>query len=54
LQKTSATNRIVTDEAEAVEASGHPVKLVQGGADNIKITWPQDLALAALILAAGR
>jgi len=54
LQKTSATNRIVTDEAEAVEASGHPVKLVQGGADNIKITWPQDLVLAALILAAGR
>lgn len=54
LQKTAATNRIVTDEAEAVEASGYAVRLVQGGADNPKITYPQDLALAALILAAGR
>lgn len=54
LQKSAEANRIVTDEAEAVEAAGLAVRLVPGGADNLKITWPQDLALAALILGAAR
>jgi len=52
LIKAAANNRVVTDEAEAVEAAGLPVRLVPGGADNLKITWPQDLALAELILGA--
>lgn len=39
-----------TDEAEAMERGGfHPV-LVQGCPDNIKITGPEDLALAETIL----
>jgi 2-C-methyl-D-erythritol 4-phosphate cytidylyltransferase len=42
----------VTDEAEAVERSGHPVRLVAGRADNLKITYPEDLQLAALLLGA--
>ncbi len=41
---------LVTDEAQAMERAGHRVKLVQGGADNIKITHPEDLALAEFIL----
>lgn len=40
----------VTDEAQAMElAGGHPL-LIEGHADNIKITRPEDLALADLYL----
>ena len=44
--------RAVTDEAPAVEALGLRPRLVPGRADNIKVTLPEDLALAAAILAA--
>lgn len=42
----------VTDEASAVEALGLSPRLVPGRRDNIKITHPEDLALAGHILAA--
>jgi 2-C-methyl-D-erythritol 4-phosphate cytidylyltransferase len=41
---------LVTDEAQAMELAGQAPKLVEGHADNIKITRPQDLALAELYL----
>jgi 2-C-methyl-D-erythritol 4-phosphate cytidylyltransferase len=41
-----------TDEAQAMEALGHHPRLVAGGLANLKVTYPQDLALASLILAA--
>ncbi len=50
LQEARASGRKVTDEAQAMELSGHIPQLVEGHADNIKITRPQDLALAALYL----
>ena len=40
----------VTDEASAVEAVGHAPRLVPGSAENIKVTWPEDLELAARLL----
>ena len=40
----------VTDESNAVEQTGAKPKLVQGSATNIKITVPEDLELAELIL----
>ena len=40
----------VTDEASAVEALGHQPKLVAGELENLKVTWPADLALAARLL----
>ncbi len=40
----------VTDEASAVEALGLSPRLVQGSERNIKVTYPEDLALAELIL----
>lgn len=43
----------VTDDASLVEKSGGKVKLYQGSYKNIKITTPEDLALAE-ILARGR
>lgn len=40
----------VTDESQAIEALGLRPKLVLGEARNIKITFPEDLALAAFFL----
>lgn len=45
--------RAVTDEASAVEALGLAPMLVRGRADNIKVTHPEDRALATAILEAG-
>lgn len=42
----------ITDEASALEYSQYPVQVVAGRADNIKITYPEDLVLAQLILQA--
>jgi 2-C-methyl-D-erythritol 4-phosphate cytidylyltransferase len=51
---TSAYRQIgeneVSDDAAAVEQSGHRVKLYMGAYDNIKITTPSDLALAEVLL----
>lgn len=41
-----------TDEAQAIEAIGLQPKLVTGELRNLKITYPQDLSLAAAILSA--
>ncbi len=41
-----------TDEAQAVEALGLAPQLVRGSAANLKITYPDDLTLAAAVLAA--
>ena len=41
----------VTDDAMVVEQMlGHPIKLVQGSYENIKITTPEDLEVAELFL----
>lgn len=42
----------VTDEASALEMLGHKPRLVEGDAQNFKVTYPRDLALARAILAA--
>jgi 2-C-methyl-D-erythritol 4-phosphate cytidylyltransferase len=52
LQRMLQEPTAVTDEAAAVEALGLPVRLVAGRADNIKVTYPGDLLLAAAVLAA--
>ena len=40
----------VTDDASLVERLGHKVKLYMGSYDNIKITTPEDLVLAEVLL----
>ncbi len=40
----------VTDEASAVESLGHTPRLVRGDNTNLKVTYPADLMLAAMIL----
>jgi 2-C-methyl-D-erythritol 4-phosphate cytidylyltransferase len=52
LRRALAHTAAVTDEAGAVEALGLQPRLVAAEASNFKITWPQDLALAAQILQA--
>ena len=39
-----------TDDASVVEALGHPVTLVEGNRENIKITTPFDLTIAEALL----
>lgn len=41
-----------TDDAQLVERLGHPVAVVDGSGENIKITRPEDLAIGEAILAA--
>jgi 2-C-methyl-D-erythritol 4-phosphate cytidylyltransferase len=41
---------MVTDEASAMELAGLKPMMIEGHSDNIKITVPQDLALARLFL----
>ena len=40
----------ITDEASAMERAGFAVRMVEGRADNIKVTRPEDLSLAGLFL----
>jgi 2-C-methyl-D-erythritol 4-phosphate cytidylyltransferase len=43
----------ITDDAQLVEALGHPVVMVRGDAANFKVTTPEDLRLCEALLAAG-
>ena len=40
----------ITDESSALEALGHRPRLVTGEAENFKLTWPADFALAQRLL----
>ncbi|WP_048969055.1 2-C-methyl-D-erythritol 4-phosphate cytidylyltransferase, partial [Klebsiella pneumoniae] len=44
----------ITDEASALEYCGFHPQLVAGRADNIKVTRPEDLALAEFYLTRSR
>ncbi len=41
---------VFTDDASVVEASGHAITLMEGNHENIKITTPEDLVIAACLL----
>lgn len=53
LQRAKEENFYGTDEAMLVERMGEPVKMVEGEAYNIKITTPEDLAMAEMFLQRG-
>jgi len=50
LETALQRDALVTDESAAVELAGFRPRLVTGRSDNIKITRPEDLGLAALFL----
>jgi 2-C-methyl-D-erythritol 4-phosphate cytidylyltransferase len=54
LRQAIASHSLVTDEASAMELAGYRPLMVQGHRDNIKITLPADLALAAFYLQAAK
>jgi 2-C-methyl-D-erythritol 4-phosphate cytidylyltransferase len=42
-------NKMITDEASALELAGYSVRMVEGRRDNIKITQTNDLPIAEVI-----
>ncbi len=50
LTQALSNGQLVTDDASAVELSGLRPRMVEGHADNIKITRPEDLPLAEFFL----
>ena len=55
IQLLKAANRqpycdAFTDDASVVEAFGHPISLVEGNRENIKITTPYDLKIAEVLI----
>ena len=54
LRDALARGLMVTDEAAAMEVAGFTPRLIEGRADNLKITRPEDLALAEFYLTRGR
>ena len=54
LQALELAGDAVTDEASAMEAMGFAPKLIPGSAQNFKITYPEDFALAVAILRSRR
>lgn len=43
-----------TDDASVVEYSGYPIHVIEGSRENLKITYPEDLEIAAIFLKKGR
>lgn len=55
MRALKAAGGAVTDESSAIEALGLAPKLVPGSAQNFKVTYPEDFALAeAILLGRGR
>jgi 2-C-methyl-D-erythritol 4-phosphate cytidylyltransferase len=52
LDRSIAAKRFPTDEAQALEWLGDHPLLVEGSAGNVKVTTPEDLAMAEALLAA--
>jgi 2-C-methyl-D-erythritol 4-phosphate cytidylyltransferase len=50
LDALERTGDAVTDEASAIEAVGLSPLLVPGSAQNFKVTFPEDFALAEAVL----
>ena len=50
LKRALVDQVVITDEASALEYSGHKVEVVAGDVRNIKVTTPDDLPLAEMIL----
>ena len=47
---SDTSNALITDESSAMERMGLQPKLVRGSAQNFKVTYPEDFALAEAVL----
>jgi 2-C-methyl-D-erythritol 4-phosphate cytidylyltransferase len=50
-RKAQAEGLAATDDAYLMEWMGHPVRVIEGSGENIKVTRPEDLIIAEAILA---
>jgi 2-C-methyl-D-erythritol 4-phosphate cytidylyltransferase len=50
LNNALLADAIITDEASAIEWAGGKVQLIEGRADNIKLTTPDDLTFAEYLI----
>lgn len=50
LDRAAAAGMSGTDEASLVRAAGHPVRVVEGSPENLKVTRPTDLEVARVLL----
>ena len=50
LAQAAERNQLITDESSAMEALGYAPILVHGALENFKVTYPDDFALAEVIL----
>ena len=50
LEMAAESGEVVTDESSAMEAQGLKPLLVRGSAENFKVTYPEDFAMAEAIL----
>lgn len=53
-QAIESAGSAITDEASAIESAGLQPRLVPGSARNLKVTWPEDFALAQALLSSPR
>jgi 2-C-methyl-D-erythritol 4-phosphate cytidylyltransferase len=51
-RKAQAEGLAATDDAFLLEWMGHPVRVIEGSGENIKVTRPEDLVIAEAILLA--
>jgi len=51
-RKAQAEGLTATDDAYLMEWLGHPVRVIEGSGENIKVTRPEDLVIAEAILTA--
>jgi 2-C-methyl-D-erythritol 4-phosphate cytidylyltransferase len=42
---------LFTDDASVVETAGHAITLIEGNKENIKLTTPDDLVYAEMLMA---
>jgi 2-C-methyl-D-erythritol 4-phosphate cytidylyltransferase len=50
LAKAKNDGFVGTDEATLIERLGHPIRIVPGAPENVKITMPEDLVLARCLI----
>jgi 2-C-methyl-D-erythritol 4-phosphate cytidylyltransferase len=50
IEKAVKRNLHITDESEAVERLGYPIRIIDGSSSNIKITTQKDIDLANYFL----
>lgn len=49
-EKAKSDDFLGTDESMLVERTGHPVRIVEGTYDNVKMTTQEDLAIGEILL----